>query len=242
VIAVEEFLDLNEHIGGYDADGVIQPGRSEGDPVGVENAFASGVVTSGLGGLASTPTIDLRGYTDFAGNDAFSDIHTSYWSVAMHARLVRDGVDPALHSRWIYPGGTDLTRAVEALDVMDEWLSAIAADTAPGTDAERAVRNRPAAAAPGCWPSPTADKITDLDTCYSGPFTYTGGPRTVAGAPVTSDVFICQRKTLNPADYAVEFTAEQWTRLEATFPDGVCDFTLPGIGQGAFAGTWQSYS
>jgi hypothetical protein len=241
VITVDEFLDLNEHIGGYDADGVMQADRSVGDPVGIANAFASGVVTSGLGGLAVTPTIDLRPYLDFAGSDAVSDIHTSYWSIAMHERLVRDGVDPTLHSRWIYQIADNTTRALQALDVMDEWLAAIAADTAPGTDTERAARNRPAAAAPGCWTAPGAEKVADLDACYSGPFPYAGDLRTVAGAPITTDV-ICQRKAPNPADYPVELSAEQWARVQAIFRDGVCDYSLPGIGQVSIAGTWQSYS
>jgi hypothetical protein len=241
VIDVDEFLDLNALIGGYDADGVMQSTRSIGDPVGVENAFASGVVTSGSGGLGSTPMIDLRGYTDFAGDDAFADIHTSYWSVAMHERLVRDGVDPALHSRWIYQSGDNTARVFQAVDAMDQWLTAIADDDASGTDAERVARNRPGAAAPGCWTTPDAAKITDIDACYTGPFTYTGGPNTIAGAPITSDVFICRRTATDPAEYTAEFTAEQWSRLETIFPDGVCDYSLPGVGQVPIAGTWQSY-
>ena len=136
-IDVDEFLDLNAAIGGYDADGVMQAERSVGDAVGIENAYRSGLITSGLGGLASTPAIDLRAYTDFAGSAAFADIHTSFWSVAMHERLVRDGVDPTLHSRWIYRSN-DPTRVPAALDAMDAWLEAIAADDAPGTPAERA--------------------------------------------------------------------------------------------------------
>ena len=35
-------------------------------------------------------------------------------------------------------------------------------------------------------------------------------------------------------------TDEQWATLEATFPDGVCDFSEPGQGQGP-AETWLTY-
>lgn len=239
VIDVDEFLGLNEHIGGFDADGLPRSERSVGDETGIANAFASGLVTSGHGGLASTPTIDLRGYTDRLGTAQIADIHTSFWSVAMHERLVRDGVDPRLHSRWIFQPN-DGARIPAALDAMDAWLDAIAADTAPGTEAERAARNRPDAAAPGCWPAPGGDKVTDLDACYDGPFPYTGDLRTVAGAPITSDV-TCQRTAPQMSDYGVTFTPEQWDRLLAIFPDGVCDYGRPGIGQVPLAGTWQTY-
>ena len=239
VIDVDEFLDLNAAIGGYDADGLMQAARSVGDPVGIENAYRSGLITSGLGGLASTPTIDLRAYTDFAGTAAIADIHTSFWSVAMHERLVRDGVDPTLHSRWVYRSN-DPTRVPAALDAMDAWLAAITADSGPGTAAERAARNRPAEAAPGCWPTPGGAKVPDLDACYAGPFTYTGDLRTVAGAPITSDV-TCQRTAPRPEDYGVTFTPEQWARLLAVFAAGVCDYSRPGIGQVPLDATWQSY-
>jgi hypothetical protein len=157
----------------------------------------------------------------------------------MHERLVRDGVDPRLHSRWIFPSN-DGTRAGAALDAMDAWLEAIAADTRPGTPAQKAARNRPDEAAPGCWPSPGSAKITDLDACYAGPFPYTGDPRTVAGAPITSDI-VCQRRMPRRGDYSVTFTDAQWARLLEIFPDGVCDWNRRGIGHDRLAGTWQSY-
>jgi hypothetical protein len=232
VISVDQFLALNEQMGGFDADGLMQAGRSVGSEDGLERAFSTGLVTSGLGGLAWTPTIDVRLYRD---NNV--DIHTSFWSVAMHERLVRDGVDPRLHSRWIYAGAAP--RAAQALEAMDAWLRAIAADDAPGTKAERAARNRPDAAAPGCWADAAAPKITDLDDCYEL-FPYSGDLRTVAGAPITSDV-TCQRKAPDRSEYDVTFTDAQWDRLVAAFPLGVCDWSRAGIGQVPLANTWQRY-
>ncbi|HEX6238983.1 MAG TPA: DUF6351 family protein [Acidimicrobiales bacterium] len=232
IIDVDEFLDLNESIGGFDRDGVMHAERSTGDAAGIQRAYETGLVTSGHGGLAHTPTIDLRVYTD-----AIPDIHTSFWSVAMHERLVRDGVDPRLHVRWIFSGGD---RGSEALDAMEEWLNAIAADTGPGTPAELAARNRPASATDGCWPTPAGPKVEDLDACYAGPFPYSGDLRTVAGAPITSDV-TCQKKPVDLADYAVAFTQEQEDHLNTIFPNGVCDYSLPGVGQVPLAGTWQRY-
>ena len=42
-------------------------------------------------------------------------------------------------------------------------------------------------------------------------------------------------------DYQVPFSAAQQTRLQQIFPQGVCDWTKPGVGQVPFAGPWQRY-
>jgi hypothetical protein len=48
---------------------------------------------------------------------------------------------------------------------------------------------------------------------------------------------------LRPVDLseygAVSPAQEQ--RLRATFPDGVCDYSRPGIGEQPLAGTWLSF-
>ena len=59
-------------------------------------------------------------------------------------------------------------------------------------------------------------------------------PRQVADGPRGEDVFKCQLKAFDAAsaDYGgAVFSAAQLTRLKAVFPDGVCDWTKPGIGQ-----------
>ena len=71
-----------------------------------------------------------------------------------------------------------------------------------------------------------------------------GDPRTVAGAPLADDVLKC---SLQPVAEAVEqgrygqATEEQVTRLEVIFPDGVCDFSRPGVGQVPVEGVWLRY-
>src|SRR6202012_5317944 len=56
-ISVDEFLDLNAKIGGYDHDGNFIPGRSQGDPIAIKIAYESGLVNSGGGGLATVPIL-----------------------------------------------------------------------------------------------------------------------------------------------------------------------------------------
>jgi Tannase-like family of unknown function (DUF6351) len=59
-----------------------------------------------------------------------------------------------------------------------------------------------------------------------------GSPRQVAGGPLAENILKCQLKPLNPVDYgSISFTSAQWARLQAAFPDGVCDWTRPGVGQ-----------
>ncbi len=67
------------------------------------------------------------------------------------------------------------------------------------------------------------------------------GLRMVAGGPLTNDVLKCELKPIDPSDYGVSFGAEEMARLEAIFPDGVCDWSKPGVGQVPNTRTWLSY-
>ena len=86
-------------------------------------------------------------------------------------------------------------------------------------------------------------KIVEEQT-YDGPsecnqlFPTYSAPALVAGAPVVDDIVKCRLKPLDRADYAVAFTAAQWTRLGRIFPAGVCDWSRPGVGQEPQIGMW----
>jgi hypothetical protein len=57
-------------------------------------------------------------------------------------------------------------------------------------------------------------------------------PRQVAGGPLAENILKCRLKPLSPLDYGpVLFSSAQWTRLQTTFPDGVCDWSEKGVGQ-----------
>jgi hypothetical protein len=77
--------------------------------------------------------------------------------------------------------------------------------------------------------------ITDMALCDADPrLAKHASPRQVAGGPLAENILKCQLKPLNAADYApIVFTSDQLARLNATFPDGVCDWTKPGVGQQA---------
>jgi hypothetical protein len=63
----------------------------------------------------------------------------------------------------------------------------------------------------------------------------------VAGAPLANDIVSCQLKPLDRADYGVEFTAAEWSELQAIFPDGVCDWAEGDAQAQGYQGTWLSF-
>ena len=83
-ITTAQFLDLNAGIGGYDGDGNFHADRTVGDAEAIRQAYETGRLTSGGGGLATTPIIDYRAYSD---DREAGDVHTRYHSFSMRERL-----------------------------------------------------------------------------------------------------------------------------------------------------------
>ncbi|GIJ53931.1 DUF6351 family protein [Virgisporangium aurantiacum] len=235
-ITAEQFVDINEKVGGYDVAGNVVAARTAADPLALTRSYRSGLVLAGTGGLAATPVIDLRAYTD-----AVNDIHTRFWSFTVRQRLV-DAYGPsgaAGQAMLVTPLGTD--RSGYALASMDAWLTAIAADRRHGDGRAKMLRNRPADLRDGCWTA-AGERVAEplrwkgtgtCDTLYPS-FADT---RIAAGAPLRNDVLKCQLKPLD----LTGFTTEQKARLRAVFPTGVCDYSRPGVGHRGLAGVWQSY-
>jgi hypothetical protein len=65
-------------------------------------------------------------------------------------------------------------------------------------------------------------------------------PRAVAGMPATDDVVKCRLKPIDAADYPPAMTPAQIDALAAAFPDGVCDYTRPGMGEVERSMAWPS--
>ena len=81
------------------------------------------------------------------------------------------------------------------------------------------------------------DSSAGIDTYPGFPF-----PRMVAGGPLANDIIKCRLKDLDPSDYAVPFSSEQWNWLQSIFLDGVCDWSRPGIEQQGLVGTWITFT
>lgn len=248
VITAEQFLDLNARIGGFDGDGNFQAGRTAADPAALSAVYESGRVTHGGGGLAETPIIDYRAYSDDREN---GDVHVRYHSFSLRDRLRRANgradnhvmlVEDDRHG--LYSTSSPVAR--EALRQMDAWLGSLAADESSGPALDRIARARPADLVDACW-SRDDDPVKIAEPMVRGRgrceelYPSAPGPREVAGAPVGSDVLKCRLKPVDPDDYDVDLTAEQRATLEQVFSTGVCDWSQPGVGQTAPPGTWLRF-
>ena len=243
-ISTEQFLDLNARIGGFDNDGNVVGSRSEGDLGAIRAAYRTGRLTSGGGGLASTPIIDYRNYLD---DQEDGDVHLRYHSFALRERLVKANGRADNHVMIVEDqrGGTSASPAYrEALAQMDRWLTKLSDDTSNDSRIAKILRAKPADLTDACWsrdqaPQKIREKQTRDTSSRCGQIYPTGSfPREIAGASVAGDVIKCQLKPVTPSDYKVTFTADEGARLRKAFPGGVCDWTKPGVEQQRLSGTW----
>src|SRR5713101_1944772 len=65
-------------------------------------------------------------------------------------------------------------------------------------------------------------------------------PRYVAGGPLAANIIKCQLKPVDLNDYQVNFTSAELTRLHNIFPNGVCDWSKPGVNQTGVV-PWASF-
>ncbi|MES2974611.1 MAG: DUF6351 family protein [Pseudomonadota bacterium] len=236
-ITIAQFLDLNQRIGGLDRDLKPQLARSIADTGALERAYQSGRIVWGGGGLASMPIIDNRDYNDGAVG---GDIHTKIHSFSVRERLRKANGHADNHVILTLKPG-----AVDTLAYMDTWLSAVKADTSGATLAQKVVTHRPADLKDACWKSGV--KYEEEQTAFgdgtcNSPTFYPAGttPRMAAGGPLADDIAKCQLKPLDAADYAVTFAPAQWVLLQNVFPQGVCDWSKPGMSQQP-SRPWQSF-
>jgi len=244
-ISVEQFLDLNERIGGFDRDATIVPQRTVADLLAARAAYQTGRLTNGGGGLAEMPIIDFRDYNDVL---AGGDIHVRYHSFSMRKRLEKANGRSDNQVMWVndnrfglYSNANPLLQS--AILKMDRWITAIKADKRHIRQIDKVVQNKPAELQEGCYtkdPTPAfiaEHQVRSRSACHDL-YPSNSFPREVAGADIAADIIKCQTKPLEQSDYAVTFTGTQWARLQAAFPSGVCDWSKPGYEQQDPLGTW----
>jgi hypothetical protein len=248
VITADQFLTLNEKVGGYDKDARFAASRTVADLSAVKQAYQTGRLTSGGGGLKEIPIIDHRGYSDDAAN---GDIHLKYHSFSMRERLIKANGNAdnqvMLHEDFRYGYYSSASPLLmDALKQMDLWLANVSADTSTSTKREKVIRNKPATLQEGCLtrdavPTKIVEKLSQTAGKCAELYPAPGSPRFVAGAPMSADVIKCQLKAPNISEYKVAFTADQWTRLNTIFKEGVCDWSKPGVEQQGLRGTWLKF-
>jgi hypothetical protein len=240
-ITSEEFVTLNEKIGGADADSNATTARSIADLPALDIAYRSGIVSSGTN-LGKLPIIDSRGYDE-------QGIHYIWRTFSERARIdAANGGNHGNHVMWRY--GTGLLPAtaaqvaavtLESLLTMDTWLSSLLTSAPKATLNAVRTQAQVIAAKPGtafdlCYLTGDvtfSNAVTDMALCDADPrLMKHSSPRQVAGGPLTENILKCQLKALNAADYLpATFSAAQLVRLFGAFPDGVCDWSKPGVGQ-----------
>jgi uncharacterized tannase-like protein DUF6351 len=240
-ITPEEFVTLNEKIGGFDADSNRTATRSHADLPALDIAYRAGIVSSGTN-LGKLPIIDSRGWDE-------QGIHYIWRSFSERARIdAANGGNHGNQVMWRY--GTGLLPATPAqfsavtlksFLTMDAWLSTLLISAPKATlnsvrTQAQVIDAKPAAAHDLCFLTGDAtfsDPVTDFVVCDADPrLPKHASPRQVAGGPLAENILKCQLKPLDTADYApITFIAAQLARLRATFPDGVCDWSKPGVGQ-----------
>jgi hypothetical protein len=249
VISFEQLVELNTNIGGFDIDGAIVAERMSPPDGWFERAYATGRVTEG-GGLVDVPILLTNIYTD-----ALGDIHDRQRAFSIRERL---GTDENARAEnvviWTFPSSGNLTQTLTGAVgdtsagtvLLDEWLTAAAADTGAGTWPEILARNRPADAVDRCvvadGQTVSGDGIYDAANVCTDEFPVAADARRVAGAPLRDDVLKCQTKPLDAAYFTREVSDEELAALSRVFPGGVCDWSLPGIGQVPLAGTWLAFN
>ena len=229
-ISVEQFLDLNEKVGGMDIDANFTPERKQADPEALPIVYRSGQVNDARR-LNQVPIIDLRASLN-------AEIHTDFHSYGMRARLEKVHGHADNQVIWTAPLVTALLP--DGFGLIDEWLAAIEADDSADPLPEKVLRHKPAEAADACFAEDV--RIDDPAICQRL-FPHYAEARIAAGSPLAHDVMKCQLKPLDPADYPdpLPFDGEQWARLQAIFPDGVCDWSVPGVAQQPSV-PWMSYA
>ena len=216
-----------------------------GDVTGIANVYKSGLVNAS--NYMTLPVIDYRSYLDDQQN-----IHTRHRTFAMLERLIKANGTRDNMAVWTTPGRTPNNNPILmrlAITVMNEWLENLAADKSANSYAAKVIAARPASAKDACWdtggrridePATLVETLAGEGVCAQL-YPINADPRLVAGAPRAEDIFKCQLKPVVAGDYKVAFTAPQLAQLNSIFPNGVCDWSKPGVGQSLPDGPWTIF-
>ncbi|MDH5324931.1 MAG: tannase/feruloyl esterase family alpha/beta hydrolase [Gammaproteobacteria bacterium] len=216
--------------------------RSHASIDSIKRAFNSGQVFTGR---LTIPTIDVRWYLE-----PVLDKHHSLASFSARARITNPE-QRKLHSIWIVECSQidgrslqfkcDFDPVSKALDVLEQWFinkQKNPLSTVPELAPEQAVDS--------CFDS-RGDVIYSGNNAWGDIFSKTSPspcsarfpiyttPRLEAGDELSGIRFKCALKPVDTAlqdnTYAqVRFSPEQIIRLKKIFPEGVCDYTKPGLG------------
>lgn len=206
-------------------------------------------------GLPITPIIDYRQYRD---NRTY-DIHQKIHQFSTRERLLKANgnfdnqvmlvADASAFAGFNWDDPLDIAGSpnlAHLFIMMDQWLRSLQEFSL--RTPENAVAAKPAALVEACYEDSLTGYIKHAETQTYSPGTIcsdlypsSSTPRHIAGAPLSNDIVKCQLKTIDYGDYIVAFSEDQANRLQAIFPDGVCDWSKPGIYQRPLKAPWLSF-
>ena len=210
--------------------------RTGGDVEAMRDAYESGQVFIGK---LNIPAIDIRDYLD-----PELDMHHAQQSFATRQRVIEYMGSSENQLVWMKDPSNPVDITVEAIELMDVWLSNIQAN--PGLSVSE---NRPASGAvdkcfcedgsvysgPAVWDGILNDK--DEGDCTKA-FPLYSTSRIIAGGDIGGDVFKCHLISVEEAidlgfygDLPISDELQQ--QLEAIFPNGVCDYSQGDVGRPA---------
>ncbi|MHB8681450.1 MAG: DUF6351 family protein [Acidimicrobiales bacterium] len=231
LITPAQFADLNAKIGGFDNNFDRTTARFAAQEPALANDYRSGAVDE-TNNLTDVAIIDLRG-------PDVGSFHDAYRSWTIRARLeAQEGHFPRNDVMWFgeTPLIGDPNYTSQALVAMDSWLSAVANDGRTVPLADKIAEDRPASVHDQCSDIPGVDQVAvpGVGPVCELPLLQTkfATPRMVAGEGIATDQEKCQLKQLTTGDfYPLTFSKAELSELAQAFPDGVCDFTQPGVDQ-----------
>ncbi len=233
-ITPAQFADLNATVGGFNEDWGWIRTRYRANAAGLANAYRTGIINE-ANNLNQVAILDIMGPNDPGL------AHDTFREFALKDRLQADFGTTANMAMWQGPvpllGDVDFPD--EALKAMNAWLDAVSADTSARTLPQKIIADKPASI-PSQECTDGAGTMLTNALCPQAVVPVYGTPRTVAGEPQRTDVNACQLEPLNRSSYDVTFTDAEWSELETAFPDGVCDWSKPGVGQQPTVG-WMTY-
>ncbi len=232
-ITPAQFVDLNAKIGGIDIDTNPTAARITAPGSALPNAYRSGMINE-TNNLDRTAIIDCRGPDEGLFHDA-------YRAFAVRARLDREHGGHANQLIWEGPvtvHGRPRLRAKQLHRHGPLGSRRSHPTTGAFRSRARSSRTSPTTSATAATTAPATRSPTGSAPPASSTSTALRGRSRATRSPPTPTSAGC--KPLERGDYGVQFTDAQWAELQATFPEGVCDFSKPGVGQQDTI-AWQTY-
>jgi len=270
LIGFEQFSDLNRNMGGFDIDGKFQSERHAmadqtasivyriGQVIG-RGALAETPIIDFAPYLDLVPVADLNIHESarpFINRLRVRQAGGGASTMAIWRGVVvpADGFNEI--DQWVAtlnatpPSGdriADVT-AAKPLTSLDQCAVGTLGGRVEAPSTVRGPLAIPITVAPG---TPAPDAMVHMRAFVPedhelgiGPCSVTMPPvtttRIAAGGPASDDVIKCRLKAVDPTDYAAALSAEQIAELQEIFPDGVCDWSKPSVGDVEASMIWPS--